>query len=151
MLSQFVIIYNLGWVNYYLGLIVPAVANYIFLFRQTFLNIPADIEEAGVIDGANEFIISFRMIIPLAKPIFATVAILTFIGSWNDFVLPTMVITSPDPQTIQMALSTMFSIQPQVLGEIMASLTIVTIPVLFIILFLQKYYVQGIASTGAKN
>lgn len=153
MLPQFVIVYNLGWVNNYMGLIAPVIANclYIFLFRQTFLNIPAEIEEAGVIDGANEFVIFFRLVIPLVKPTMATVAILNFIGMWNDFVWPTMVITSPDLQTIQMALSTMFQVKPQILGEIMAGLTIVTIPVLFIFLFLQKYYVQGIASTGAKN
>ena len=93
----------------------------------------------------------FALILPLAKPVYATVGILVFIACWNDFVWPVMVISDSSKQTIQMALSSLFSIQPVNYGNVMAGLTLVTIPVLIIFLSLQKYYVAGIASTGAKN
>lgn len=153
MLPQFSIIYKLGWVNSYLGLIMPAIASplYIFLFRQNFLGIPKELEEAATIDGAGHLKTFFSMIVPLAKPVYGTVAILAFIAYWNDFVWPVMVISDTGKQTIQMALSTLFSIKPVNYGNVMAGLTFVTIPVLIIFLSMQKYYVQGIASTGSKN
>lgn len=153
MLPLFSMVYKLGWVNSYLGLIFPVIANpfYIFLFRQTFLKIPKEIEEAARIDGAGSYTIFFKLIMPLAKPIYATVSILTFIALWNDFLWPVMVISDPAKQTIQMALSTLFSIQPLNHGHIMAALSAVTVPVVVIFLLLQKYYVQGIAGAGSKN
>lgn len=153
MLPQFSIIYKLGLSNSYLALILPAIASpmYIFLFRQNFMGIPESIEEAAKLDGASAVRTFFQLIVPLAKPVYATVAILVFIAYWNDFVWPVMVISDTSKQTIQMALSSLFSIQPINYGNVMAGLTLVTIPVLIIFLSLQKYYVAGIASTGAKN
>ncbi|AQR94553.1 carbohydrate ABC transporter permease [Clostridium saccharoperbutylacetonicum] len=153
MLPLFSIVYKLGWINSYLGLIIPAIANpfYIFLFRQTFLGLPKEIEEAAKLDGANQYTIFVKLIMPLAKPIYATVAIMIFVASWNDFVWPVMVISDPSKQTIQMALSSLFSIQPINYGRVMAGLTFVTIPVLIIFLTMQKYYVQGIVGSGSKN
>ncbi|MDO5422730.1 MAG: carbohydrate ABC transporter permease [Eubacteriales bacterium] len=153
MLPQFSIIYKMGLANSYLALILPALASpmYIFLFRQNFMGIPESIEEAAKLDGASAVRTFFQLIVPLAKPVYATVAILMFIAYWNDFVWPVMVISDSSKQTIQMALSALFSIQPVNYGNVMAGLTLVTIPVLVIFLSLQKYYVAGIASTGAKN
>ncbi|MDB2160167.1 carbohydrate ABC transporter permease [Clostridium butyricum] len=153
MLPQFSIINKLGWVNSYLGLIVPAIANplYIFLFRQNFLGIPESIEEAAKLDGASPLRTFFQLIVPLAKPAYGTVAILGFIAYWNDFVWPVMVISDTSKQTVQMAMSTLFSIKPVNYGNVMAGLTFVTIPVLIIFFAMQKYYVAGIASTGSKN
>ena len=153
MLPQFSIIYKMGLSNSYLALILPAIASpmYIFLFRQNFLGIPESIEEAAKLDGASALRIFFQRIMPLAKPIYAPVTILVFIALWNDFVWPVMVISDTGKQTIQMALSSLFSISPVNYGNVMAGLTIVTIPVLIIFLSLQKYYVAGVASTGAKN
>ena len=153
MLPQFSIIYKLGLSNSYLALILPAIASpmYIFLFRQNFMGIPESIEEAAKLDGASAVRTFFQFIVPLAKPVYATVSILVFIACWNDFVWPVMVISDNSKQTIQMALSSLFSIQPVNYGNVMAGLTLVTIPVLIIFLSLQKYYVAGIASTGAKN
>lgn len=153
MLPQFSIIYKMGLANSYLALILPALASpmYIFLFRQNFMGIPESIEEAAKLDGASALRTFFQLIVPLAKPVYATVGILVFIAYWNDFVWPVMVISDTSKQTIQMALSALFSIQPVNYGNVMAGLTIVTIPVLIIFLSLQKYYVAGIASTGAKN
>lgn len=153
MLPLFSIVYKLGWINSYLGLIIPVIANpfYIFLFRQTFLGLPKEIEEAAKLDGANQYTIFVKLIMPLAKPIYATVAIMIFVAMWNDFVWPVMVISDPSKQTIQMALSSLFSIQPINYGRVMAGLTFVTIPVLIIFLTMQKYYVQGIVGSGSKN
>lgn len=153
MLPQFSIIYKRGLSNSYLALILPAIASpmYIFLFRQNFMGIPESIEEAAKLDGASAVRTFFQLIVPLAKPVYATVSILVFIACWNDFVWPVMVISDNSKQTIQMALSSLFSIQPVNYGNVMAGLTLVTIPVLIIFLSLQKYYVAGIASTGAKN
>lgn len=153
MLPQFSIIYKMGLSNSYLALILPAIASpmYIFLFKQNFMGIPESIEEAAKIDGASAIRTFFQLIMPLAKPVYATVAILAFIAYWNDFVWPVMVISDTGKQTIQMALSSLFNIQPVNYGNVMAGLTLVTIPVLIIFLSLQKYYVAGIASTGAKN
>ena len=153
MLPLFSIVYKLGWINSYLGLIIPVIANpfYIFLFRQTFLGLPKEIEEAAKLDGANQYTIFVKLIMPLAKPIYATVAIMIFVATWNDFIWPVMVISDPSKQTIQMALSSLFSIQPINYGRVMAGLTFVTIPVLIIFLTMQKYYVQGIVGSGSKN
>lgn len=153
MLPLFSIVYKLGWINSYLGLIIPVIANpfYIFLFRQTFLGLPKEIEEAAKLDGANQYTIFVKIIMPLAKPIYATVAIMIFVATWNDFIWPVMVISDPSKQTIQMALSSLFSIQPINYGRVMAGLTFVTIPVLVIFLKMQKYYVQGIVGSGSKN
>ncbi|MCI7737849.1 MAG: carbohydrate ABC transporter permease [Lachnospiraceae bacterium] len=153
MLPQFSIIYKMGFTNSYMGLILPAIASpmYIFLFRQQFLGIPESIEEAAKLDGASQVRIFFQLIVPLAKPIYATVIILQFIALWNDFVWPVMVISDTSKQTVQMALSSLFNIKPVNYGNVMAGLTIVTIPVLILFLALQKYYVAGVASTGAKN
>lgn len=153
MLPQFSIVYKMGLTNSYLGIILPAIASpmYIFLFRQQFLGIPESIEEAAKLDGASQVRIFFQLIIPLAKPIYATITILQFIALWNDFVWPVMIISDTTKQTVQMALSSLFNIKPVNYGNVMAGLTIVTIPVLILFLALQKYYVAGIASTGAKN
>lgn len=153
MLPQFSIIYKMGFTNSYLGLILPAIPSpmYIFLFRQHFLGIPESIEEAAKLDGASQLRIFFQLIVPLAKPIYATVIILQFIALWNDFVWPVMVISDTSKQTVQMALSSLFNIKPVNYGNVMAGLTIVTIPVLILFPALQKYYVAGVASTGAKN
>lgn len=153
MLPQFSVVHKMGITNSYLGLILPAIANpmYIFLFRQQFLGVPKSIEEAAKLDGAGRLRIFFQLVVPLAKPIYATVIILQFIALWNDFVWPVMVISDTSKQTVQMAISSLFNIKPVNYGNVMAGLTLVTIPVLILFLALQKYYVAGIASTGAKN
>lgn len=107
MLPQFSIIYKMGFTNSYMGLIIMAIANpmYIFLFRQQFLGIPKSIEEAAKLDGASQIRIFFQLIVPLAKPIYATVIILQFIALWNDFVWPVMVISDTSKQTVQILLA----------------------------------------------
>ncbi|WP_332628549.1 carbohydrate ABC transporter permease [Halalkalibacter flavus] len=152
-LPLYVLVYNFGWVNTYTGLIVPFIANAfsIFLFRQFFLDFPKEIEEAAKIDGCSQIGIFFRIIVPLSKPIFATVAIFTFINHWNDFLWPLVVATEDQMRTIQIGLQYFMNQPPVQWGQVMAALTVTTIPMLLIFIFLQRYYVQGLAHTGSKN
>ncbi|MDV2686171.1 carbohydrate ABC transporter permease [Alkalihalophilus lindianensis] len=152
-LPLYVLVYNLGWVNTYTGLIVPFVANAfsIFLFRQFFLDFPKEIEEAAKIDGCSQIGIFFKIIVPLSKPIFATVAIFTFINHWNDFLWPLVVATEDRMRTIQIGLQYFMNQPPIQWGQVMAALTVTTIPMLLIFIFLQRYYIQGLTHTGSKN
>ncbi|WP_247747370.1 carbohydrate ABC transporter permease [Alkalihalobacillus sp. BA299] len=152
-LPLYVLIYNFGWVNTYTGLIVPFVANAfsIFLFRQFFLDFPKEIEEAARIDGCSQIGIFLKIIVPLSKPIFATVAIFTFINHWNDFLWPLVVATEDRMRTIQIGLQYFMNQPPVQWGQVMAALTVTTIPMILIFVFLQRYYIQGLTHTGSKN
>ncbi|PYZ93459.1 ABC transporter permease [Salipaludibacillus keqinensis] len=152
-LPLYVLVFNLGWVNTYTGLIVPFIANAfaIFLFRQFFLDFPKEIEEAAKIDGCSQLGIFVRIIVPLTKPVFATVAIVLFINHWNDFLWPLVVANDDSMRTIQIGLQFFMNQQPVQWGQVMAALTVATLPMLIIFIFLQRYYVQGLAHTGSKN
>lgn len=153
MLPLFSIVFSLDWVDTYQGVIAPFLANalYIYLFRQFFLSIPKSLEEAAVIDGASTWTIFTKIIMPLCKPVYATVAILTFIERWNDFIWPALIITDEGKRTIQLGISTLLNLQPVRYGEIMAALTFTTIPVILVFVFFQKYIIQGLAHTGSKE
>ncbi|MBB5175021.1 carbohydrate ABC transporter permease [Texcoconibacillus texcoconensis] len=152
-LPLYVLVFNLGWVNTYTGLIVPFIANAfaIFLFRQFFLDFPKELEEAAKIDGCSQVGIFFRIIVPLSKPVFATVAIVLFINHWNDFLWPLVVASDESIRTIQIGLQYFMNQEPVEWGPMMAALTVATIPMLLVFVFLQRYYVQGLTHTGSKN
>ncbi|PYZ98958.1 ABC transporter permease [Alteribacter lacisalsi] len=152
-LPLYVLVYDLGWVNTYTGLIVPFIANAfaIFLFRQFFLDFPREIEEAAKIDGCSQLGIFFRIIVPLSKPVFATVAIVLFINHWNDFLWPLVVANDDSMRTIQIGLQFFMNQPPVQWGQVMAALTVATVPMLVIFIFLQRYFVQGLTHTGSKN
>jgi len=148
----FVIVNRLGLVNSIAGLVAPGIGNVfnIFLFRQFFIGIPKSLEEAAVIDGASKLRVFFSIIIPLSKPIIATVAVLTFIGSWNDFLWPVIIFTDNDRMPLQVILNVLNNTEPVYTNEVMAALTISTIPIILIYAFFQKYIVEGVAHTGIK-
>ncbi len=152
-LPLYVLVYDLGWVNTYTGLIVPFIANAfaIFLFRQFFLDFPKELEEAAKMDGCSQIGIFFRIIVPLSKPVFATVAIILFINHWNDFLWPLVVASDESMRTIQIGLQYFMNQKPIEWGQVMAALTVATVPMLLIFTFLQRYYVQGLTHTGSKN
>jgi ABC-type glycerol-3-phosphate transport system permease component len=152
-LPLYVLVFNLGWVNTYTGLIVPFIANAfaIFLFRQFLLDFPRELEEAAKIDGCSQLGIFFKIIVPLTKPVFATVAIVLFINHWNDFLWPLVVANDDSMRTIQIGLQYFMNQPPVQWGQVMAALTVATVPMLIIFIFLQRYYVQGLAHTGSKN
>ncbi len=136
-----------------LGVILPAVINIfnIFLFMQFFESIPKDYEEAARIDGAGNLMIFFKIILPLSKPIVATVAVFCFIGVWNDYLWPMMLLTPyPELLPIQSVLQTIQNIDGVTTGEIMASLVVTSIPIFVIYVAAQKYIVQGFGSAGLK-
>ena len=144
---------SLGWVNTWAGLIVPFVGKCfsIYMFRQFFLDIPDDLLEAAAIDGCGPVKTFFTTVMPISGTVYATIFILDFVAHWNDFMWPMLVVTGEDMRTIQLAIQTFFGSKPIHYGAIMASLTISAIPMLLMFVFLQKYYVEGIASTGIKG
>lgn len=153
MLPLYTEISTLGWVNTWLALIVPFIGKCfsIYMFRQFFIDIPNELIEAAQIDGCSTFKIFYKIVVPISGSVFATIFILDFTAHWNDFMWPLLVITSEDLRTIQLAIQTFFGQPPIYYGPIMASLTISAIPMIILFIFFQKYYVQGIATTGIKG
>jgi len=149
----FVLTANLGLVNSYPGLILPFLITPlgVFLMRQFMLSLPDDIIEAARIDGASEWRIFLRVIMPLCGPAIATLTILTFLGSWNNFLWPLVVATTEDMYTLPVALA-LYSVGQNAAqyGLMMAGAVVVVVPILILFLFLQRYFVQGIALTGIK-
>lgn len=140
-------------INTYWALILPSAANGlgIFLLRQYFLTIPAELEEAAAIDGANRLQIIWEVMLPLARPALVTLFLFTFIGEWNDLFKPLMFTTRPELRTVQLALA---EFQEQFTNNwplMMAAIAIATLPVLVLFLIGQKQFIQGIATTGVKN
>ena len=140
-----------------IGVILPAAISIfnIFLFTQFFQNIPKEYEEAARIDGASTMDIFIKVIMPLSKPIIATVAVFCFIGVWNDYLWPSMILPSANDGTwpllpIQTALISIKSIEGITTGEIMASLVITSIPIFVIYVAAQKYIVKGFGTAGLK-
>ena len=140
-----------------LGVILPAAISIfnIFLFTQFFQNIPKEYEEAARIDGATTMGVFTKVIMPLSKPIIATVAVFCFIGVWNDYLWPSMILPSADDGSwpllpIQTALMSIKSIEGITTGEIMASLVITSIPIFIIYVVAQKYIVKGFGTSGLK-
>ncbi|HBA68873.1 MAG TPA: carbohydrate ABC transporter permease [Lachnospiraceae bacterium] len=144
---------DLGWINTWASLTVPFVAKCfsIYMFRQFFMDVPNDLLEAASIDGCGPVKTFFTVVLPISGTVYATIFILDFVAHWNDFMWPLLVVTGEEKRTIQLAIQTFFGSKPINYGPIMASLTISAIPMLIMFIFLQKYYVEGIASTGIKG
>ena len=141
-----------GWLNSYHVQIIPFVADAfsIFLFVQFFRSLPPELSEAARIDGASWFQIYRRVVVPISGPVFATVAILTFLPRWNDYLWPIMVVQSEEYRPIMVGLQYFFQLNVA-WGEIMAYLSIVTIPVLILFLFLQRAFIESMAESGIKG
>lgn len=149
----FVLVANMGLVNTYGGLILPFLATPfgVFLMRQFFLAMPDELIDAARVDGASEARIFLQVVMPLAKPALATLAILTFLGSWNNFLWPLVVATTEDKYTLPVALALYSTGQNRTdYGLLLAGAVVVVVPVLVLFLLLQRYFVQGVAMTGIK-
>ena len=120
------------------------------MFRQIFCDIPDDLIEAAAIDGSSpqKYI---KVVMPISKTVYATVFILDFVAHWNDFMWPFLVMTGEDKRTIQLAVQSFFGTQPVHYSAIMAALVVSAIPMIIMFIFMQKYYVEGIASSGIKG
>nr|WP_211262557.1 carbohydrate ABC transporter permease [Nitriliruptor alkaliphilus] len=141
-----------GWLNTYHVQILPFVANAfaVFLFAQSFKSIPKDLDEAARVDGASSFQIYRRIIVPLSGPTFATVAILTFLPIWNAYLWPLMVTQSSEIRPVMVGLQYFFQLDVA-WGEIMAYLSMITVPVLVIFLAFQRAFIESIAASGVKG
>lgn len=150
----FVIAKHLGWLDSYTGLIVPSMAWCafgIFLNRQFIYSIPNDLIEAAKIDGCSEFMIYRKVILPLIKPVMATLAIFTFLQQWNNFVWPLVIIHRSEMRTIPLALAVLTGQFGANFGMVMAGAVIATLPMLVVYLLFQKYIIKGITMTGLKG
>ena len=155
----FLLFRYLQWLNTFLPLIVPSFfgggAFYIFLLRQFFMTIPRDLDEAAKIDGASSVRIFWNLILPLSKPVLATVAIFSFIQHWNEFIAPLIFLNSPDKFTVSIGLryfvSSAFESNEPRDAILMAASLIVALPALILFFSAQKYFVHGIVTTGLKG
>jgi multiple sugar transport system permease protein len=147
-----VVIVKIGWVDTYWALIVPGSTTVFgtFLMRQFMKGIPRDYDDAARIDGCSLFGIYWRVLLPLCKPAMATLATLSFLGIWNDFLYPLIVTNSDEMRTLTVGLSTLFARFGGVAIH-MAATTVVFLPTLVVFLLLQKYVVQGFALSGVKG
>ncbi len=153
MTPQFILMKYLGWLDTYQGLILPGIFNAFgtFLLRQFFLGIPKELEEAAFIDGASHFRVFGQIILPLAKPALATLAIFSFMQSWNNFLWPLIVVSEPEMMTLPLGLSLLQGRWETDWNLMMAGVVISVIPVLAVYLFAQRYFIQGITLSGMKE
>jgi multiple sugar transport system permease protein len=144
---------EVGWLDTYQVQILPFIASplYIFLFYTFFLSIPRSLEEAAKVDGAGPIRVLFSIAAPLAKPAYATVAILSFLFSWAQFLWPTMVTRGIDVRPLPVGIGVFANTPPLSWGDIMAYACLMTLPVLVIFLIFQRQFVQGVASSGVKG
>jgi multiple sugar transport system permease protein len=155
LIPVFYIVSQLDWVDTYQGLIVPnlVTAFGIFLMRQYMLSLPDELLDAARIDGASEFAIYWRIVLPLVGPALGALAILAFVYHWNAFLWPLVIIRSGDLATIPIGLNSLrvYASQPEVINLQMAGATVAIVPVLVVFAVLQRWFVQGIALTGLKG
>lgn len=152
-LSLYLVVRAFGMVDTPLAVILPSFFScfYIFMFRQFFIGVPTALIEAAEIDGAGSFTTYFRIIVPTAVPVFITVFILEFIGKWGDYYWPLLTLTNNQWYNVQLAIKSFSTASPYHWGTVMASLAVVTVPVLIVFMCLQKYYIEGIATQGIKD
>ncbi|WP_028236413.1 carbohydrate ABC transporter permease [Pseudobutyrivibrio sp. MD2005] len=153
LLPMYIEMSQLDWVNSLPALVVPSIAKCfsIYMFYNFFKDIPDDLLEAASIDGSSPIRTFFSIVMPISKTVYATVFILDFVAHWNDFMWPFLVMTGKDKRTIQLAVQSFFGTQPVHYSAIMASLVLSAIPMIVMFVFMQKYYVEGIASSGIKG
>ncbi len=153
MIPTFILMRLIGWVDTYKALIIPGIfsAYGTFLLRQFFMSIPTDLEDAARIDGCNKLGIYRHVIVPLSKPAMATLATFTFIGSWNNFMWPLIMINSMEKKTLPIGLASFQGLYSTDWTLLMAASVIVMMPTLIVFLFNQRFFVEGIKLTGIKG
>jgi ABC-type glycerol-3-phosphate transport system permease component len=154
MIPQYLIMRSFGWVNTYQGIILPSIfvrsAFGVFFMRQFFLTIPKDLEQAASIDGAGVFRTFWSIILPLAQPAIATLGVLTFVSSWNNFLWPLVITTNPARYMISIGLANLQGPYTSDWSGIMAGAFITVLPILLVFVVAQKYFVQSIHMSGLK-
>ena len=150
LIQQFQVAKTIGILNTPLAVILPGMSSpfYIYMFRNAFAAIPDSVTEAAELDGASNLRIFWNILLPMTLPTVATVGTLSFIGSWNDYVWPLMVLTNSDQFPLQVAITNINSTNPVYMNQVMAILTISTVPLVLVYIFFQKYLTQGMGSAG---
>jgi multiple sugar transport system permease protein len=153
MIPTFLIVRKLGLIDTLGALIVPNLANAfgIFLLRQFFRTLPIELEEAARIDGASRLGILFKIVLPLSGPALATLAVIMFLWTWNDFLWPLVTIYNPHNMTLQLGLTTFQGAHQSNTNLLMAANVMSMVPVLVLFLVAQRYFIRGIATTGLKG
>ncbi len=151
MIPVFIIMHRLGWIDTHLPLIVPNWMGWafgIFLMRQFFLQISSEMEDAAKIDGANAFQIFLRLFVPLSKPVLATLAVFSFLYSWNDLLGPIIYLTTQEKMTLTVGIATFKGFNRSRFDLLMAGAVISVVPIVIIFIVAQKYFVRGITISG---
>ncbi len=150
---HFLIIAKAGLLDTIIGYILPLVVNpfNIYLFRQVFVSLPDDVYEAAQLDFCGPVKYFFTMVLPMSKTVVATVSVFTFLNVWNDYLWPSLVFTSSDLLTAQIGLNSITSNENTTMGQTLAVITLVTIPVIIIYSLFSKQIVEGVTSTGSKE
>lgn len=153
MIPSFMILHWLGLIDTYGALIVPGLASAFgtFLLRQFFLSIPKELEEAAFLDGCGRLRVLWQIIVPLARPALATLAIFTFMTVFNDFIWALVVVNSEELYTVQLGLAIFRDRYSTEWGSLMAGSVVATLPILIVFFFAQKQFIQGIALSGLKD
>jgi multiple sugar transport system permease protein len=153
MIPTFIIVKDLGLINTLEALILPNLAQAfgIFMLRQFFRTLPVELEEAARIDGASRLSVLFKIVLPLSGPALATLAVITFLWTWNDFLWPLITIYSPNNMTLQLGLTTFEGTHASSWNLLMAANVMSMLPVLLLFFLAQRYFIRGIATSGLKG
>jgi multiple sugar transport system permease protein len=153
MLPLFLMLNKLGLVNTYWGILIPSLASIfgIFLIRQYALSLPDSLIEAARMDGAGDFEIYWRIIVPLCRPVLVTFGLFTFMGTWNDFLWPLIVMTDDSMYTLPVAIGNLMGEHAPDTELMMAGSVLTVLPILLVFAAVQKYYIQGIMAGSVKG
>ncbi|MCH8276273.1 MAG: carbohydrate ABC transporter permease [Bacteroidetes bacterium] len=153
LIPAFLIVNAFGWMNTYWALVTPILTSVwgIFLLRQFFQTLPRDYEDAARIDGAGEWTIYWRVVLPQARPALATLAIFAFMNSWKDFLWPLIVTTRNDMRTVEVGIAMFSSLYGTNWPYQMAAAIVVLLPILAVFLLTQRYFIEGISISGLKS
>ena len=153
LIPNYLIVQNLGWLDTIWAISIPGAASAfgVFFLRQFFIGLPVEIEEAARIDGAGDFRIFWQIVLPLARPALATLAVLSFLANWNDFLWPVYVLLSPENLTLQPGLSQLQGAYSTHFAIVMAGAVIASVPVLILFSLAQRHIVDSVASSGVKG
>ena len=152
-IPNYEIVGRLFWLDTLIAIIVPTAAGAfgVFFLRQFFMGLPIELEESAFLDGANRWQVFTRVVLPLSKPALATLALLSFLTNWNDFLWPVYVLFSPENQTLQAGLSTLQSANSVRYDLLMAGAVVASIPVLLLYLVAQRFVIEGVSRSGLKG
>jgi multiple sugar transport system permease protein len=151
LIPVYVLFRQIGWINTPWALIVPAFfgnAFATFFFRQFFMTIPRELEEAARVDGANRWRIYWSIIVPISRPAFMALGLLTFVASWNSFFINTVYLQTQDQWVLTQALQSLIGQYNSQYGEIMAGVVLMSLPIVVLYLFVQRHFIEGITFAG---